>query len=284
MAKRPALLPTVQVGDCCELLQRIESASIDLCIGDPPYNIGYAYDTEFNAGDKLSPDQYLAWSKRWIDEVHRVLKANGAFWLACHWRYVSELDCLAKQLGFVKQDHVLWYYSFGANQTKGLTNSVTHWLYFTKGARGTFNADAIRVPSARQAIYNDKRANPKGRLPDTLWILRPQEVPEGFQPLENAWHIPRIAGTFKRRSPGAANQIPEELLARIIQLCSNAGETVLDPFCGTGSTAATAKKLGRNFLTMELSSDVAALATRRILATKVGDPLDGPLQVRVAQT
>ena len=142
----------------------------------------------------------------------------------------------------------------------------------------TFNRDEARVPSARALVYQDKRANPDGRLPDDTWILRPQELnQEAFPEFGDTWHIPRIAGTFHQRIEGAPNQMPEQLLGRIIRNCSNPDDLVLDPFLGTGTTCAVAKKLGRRYVGIEQSSTFLAGAERRVRACKPGDALDGPL-------
>ena len=78
----------------------------------------------------------------------------------------------------------------------------------------TFNAEdpQVRVPSARALVYADKRANPNGRLPDDTWILRPQDLPHGFQPMDDTWYFARVAGTFKERQGFHGCQMPEQLL------------------------------------------------------------------------
>src|SRR5512147_2560984 len=143
--------------------------------------------------------------------------------------------------------------------------------------RFTFTADAptVRVPSARQLVYADGRANPKGRLPDNTWILRPQDVPGGFGPDQDTWYFPRVAGTFKEREGFHGCQMPEQLLGRIIRCCSNPKEVVLDPFGGSGTTLAVAKKLDRQWLGFELSADYVAKIKSRLRDAKVGDELDG---------
>src|SRR6202007_242557 len=111
----------------------------------------------------------------------------------------------------------------------------------------------IRVPSARQLVYADRRAHPTGRLPDGTWILRPQDLLDGFNASEDTWYFPRVCGTFKERAGWHGCQMPEQLLGRIIRACSHEGDLVLDPFAGSGTTLAVAKKLGRHFLGFELS-------------------------------
>ncbi len=139
----------------------------------------------------------------------------------------------------------------------------------------TFNVEEIRVPSARQLVYGDKRANPKGRLPDDTWVLRPQDLPDGFQSGEDTWYFPRVAGTFKERAGFHGCQMPEQLLGRIIRTCSQPGQVVLDPFAGSGTTLAVAKKLHREFIGFELSSDYAGKIEERLAGIHAGDALDG---------
>lgn len=266
------------VGDCLHGLLRLPAASISLAFADPPFNIGFDYG-EGEYADNLKGDEYRRWCQDWIAEVHRVLHPTGTFWLSIGDEYVSELDVVAKQCGFFKRCHVCWYYTFGVNSPGKFTRSHSHLLYFTKHQKKfTFNADSIRVPSARAMVYNDKRANPDGRLPDDTWILRPQEIPEGFPADHDTWYFPRIAGSFHRRQPGAPNQMPEQLLGRVIRACSNPGDVVLDPFVGTGTTLVVAKKLDRKYLGYEISAAFAEPARKRIHAAKVGDPLDTPIQ------
>jgi site-specific DNA-methyltransferase (adenine-specific) len=171
---------------------------------------------------------------------------------------------------------VVWYYTFGVNCKFKFTRSHAHLFHMVKDPTDfTFNADEIRVPSARQLVYGDSRANPKGRLPDDTWILRPQDLPEGFQPLEDTWYFPRVAGTFKERAGFHGCQMPEQLLGRIIRACSQPDDIVLDPFAGSGTTLAVAKKLGRRYLGFELSEEYTRLIKERLRGIRPGDALDG---------
>jgi site-specific DNA-methyltransferase (adenine-specific) len=257
-------------------MQRIEAGSVDLAFADPPFNIGYEYD---QYDDRQDAQKYLDWSEAWIAAVYRVLKPNGTFWLAIGDEYAAELKVAAQRIGFTTRSWVVWYYTFGVNCTKKFSRSHAHLFHFVKDAREfTFNAEdpAVRVPSARAMVYGDKRANPKGRLPDDTWILRPQDLPDGFQPGEDTWYFARVAGTFKERQGFHGCQMPEQLLGRIVRVSSNPGELVLDPFAGSGTTLAVAKKLGRSWIGCELSADYARAATKRLAAIKPGDALDGP--------
>ena len=266
----------VHQGDCLEGLRELADGSVDLAFADPPFNIGYEYD-EYD--DRLQSQAYLDWSRRWTTEVIRVLKPEGTFWLAIGDEYAAELKVmLTGEQGLTCRSWVIWYYTFGVNCKNKFSRSHAHLFYFVKDAANfTFNADdpAIRVPSARQLVYGDKRANPKGRLPDDTWILRPQDIPDSFGAHEDTWYFPRVNGTFKERKGWHGCQMPEQLLGRIIRSCTHPGEVVLDPFAGSGTTLAVAKKLGRRFVGYELSQQYAEQAQARIAAIAEGQPLDG---------
>jgi len=261
-------------GDCLELLPRIAAGSIDLIFADPPFNIGYDYDIY---DDRRDTQAYLDWTRSWGLEVVRVLKPDGTFWLAIGDEFAAEMKVLFhRELGLSLRNWVIWYYTFGVHCTRKLSRSHAHLFYFVKDPkRFTFNDRDIRVPSARQLIYFDARANPEGRLPDDTWILRPQDVPGGFSADSDTWYQPRVCGTFKERAGWHGCQMPEQLLGRIIRATSNPGEIVLDPFAGSGTTLVVAKKLGRRFLGFELSPDYARAAQQRIDDSRPGQALKG---------
>lgn len=263
-------------GDCLELFKKLDAGSVNLVFADPPFNIGYEYDVYH---DRKGDSEYLEWSKKWMHGVHRALAPDGTFWLAIGDEYAAELKWIAtRDLGFYCRSWVIWYYTFGVNCTRKFNRSHVHLFHFVKNpTEFTFNADdpAVRVPSARQLVYADGRANPRGRLPDDTWILRPQDLPEGFQPIDDTWYFPRVAGTFKERAGFHGCQMPERLLARIVLVSSKPGDCVLDPFSGSGSTLAVAKKLGRRWMGFELSKEYVRLVRSRLDGISVGDPLDG---------
>src|SRR5207244_2765262 len=118
-------------------------------------------------------------------------------------------------------------------------------------------------------------AHANGRLPDDTWILRPQDLPEGFKADEDTWYFSRVCGTFKERAGWHGCQMPEQLLGRIIRVCSDAGELVLDPFAGSGTTLVVAKKLGRRWLGFELSPNYVARTQARLDAAAEGQLLEG---------
>jgi site-specific DNA-methyltransferase (adenine-specific) len=265
---------TVRNQDCIAGLKQLPDGVADLAFADPPFNIGYDYDVYH---DKLESENYLAWSRDWMSQIVRVLKPNGTFWLAIGDEYAAELKVMMqRELGLTCRSWVVWYYTFGVNCKSKFSRSHAHLFHMVKQADDfTFNADAIRVPSARQLVYGDTRANPTGRLPDDTWILRPQDTPESFTSEEDTWYFPRVCGTFKERAGWHGCQMPEQLLGRIIRACSNEGELVVDPFGGSGTTLAVAKKIKRRFLGFELSEQYAARVNARLESISPGDPLDG---------
>jgi site-specific DNA-methyltransferase (adenine-specific) len=267
-------LNTIHCKDCIQGLQQLDAGTVDLAFADPPFNIGYDYDV-YN--DRRDSESYLDWSKKWMGAVCRVLKPTGTFWLAIGDEYAAELKIIAqRELGLTCRSWVVWYYTFGVNCTKKFSRSHAHLFHFIRNRKKfTFNSHAIRIPSARQTVYADGRAKPDGRLPDDTWILRPQDVENGFKADQDTWYFPRVAGTFKERAGFHGCQMPEQLLGRIIKLCSNAGDVVLDPFAGSGTTLAVAKKLGRRWLGLELSEKYANKATERLDRVQEGQPLAG---------
>jgi len=272
--------------DCLAGLKRLDAGTVDLAFADPPFNIGYDYDVY---RDRLQSDRYLAWSRDWTAEVVRVLKPDGTFWLAIGDEYAAELKLmLQKEHGLTCRSWVVWYYTFGVHCQTKFARSHAHLFYMVKDPnRFTFNGEAVRVPSARQLVYADRRANPAGRMPDDTWILggrelppdqwvlRPQDLPEGFQAEGDTWYFPRVCGTFAERAGWHGCQMPERLLARIILACSNEKDLVVDPFAGSGTTLAVAKKLGRRFLGFELSADYTRNVKKRLAGIRAGDPLEG---------
>ncbi|QDU54853.1 DNA methyltransferase [Aeoliella mucimassa] len=276
----PVVETSIHHGDCIEHMRSLPGESIDLAFADPPFNIGYDYD---KYDDSQADDDYLDWSRAWMEEIHRLLIPTGSFWLAIGDEYAADLKVIAdRQIGFTTRSWVVWYYTFGVNCKRKFSRSHVHLFHFVKDPdKFTFNADdpAVRIPSARALVYGDKRANPLGRLPDDTWIFRPQDFQSdryGFNAMDDTWYFARVAGTFKERQGFHGCQMPEQLLGRIIRVSSNEGEKVFDPFSGSGTTLAVAKKLGRQFAGCELSEEYVRYATERLESVKSGDPLDGP--------
>jgi len=267
-------LNTLHNTDCIKGMAKLPEGCVDLAFADPPFNIGYDYDIY---EDKRAADEYLDWTRQWGAALMRALKPTGTFWLAIGDDFAAELKMIfQRELGLTCRSWVIWYYTFGVNCKFKFSRSHTHLFHFVKDAKNcTFNSDAIRVPSARQLVYADVRSNPQGRLPDDTWILRPQDLTDGFQSDEDVWYFPRVCGTFRERAGWHGCQMPEQLLGRIIRTSSNEGELVMDPFAGSGSTLVVAKKLGRKYVGFELSKSYAENVRERLEKVSAGERLSG---------
>jgi len=234
----------VYLGDCIEIMKSLPAGSVDLIFADPPFNIGIRYD---NYNDNQKYEDYYNWSERWITETYRILKKTGSIYIAIGDEFTAEINIILKRNGFYFRNWIIWYYTFGQNQRKKFNRAHTNIHYFTKDKEDfTFNDEAIRIPSARQLVYNDKRAHPQGKVPDDVWTFS------------------RVCGTFKERLGDHPCQMPESLLERIIKTSSNEGDIVLDPFGGTGTTVAVAKKLKRKYITIEISEKYFNVINKRL--------------------
>jgi DNA modification methylase len=251
----------ILTGDCLGHLAGLPEGCVDLAFADPPFNIGYEYDLY---DDRKPRESYLAWTERWLAAVRRVLKPDGSLYVAIGDEYAAEVKVRLDGLGLTLRNWIVWHYTFGVHCTRKFSRSHAHIFYYAiDPKRFTFNADAVRVPSARQTTYADRRANPAGKLPDDTWVLRPQEDDRLFRPGSDTWYASRVCGTFKERT-GHPCQMPEAVLERIIRVSSNPGDVVLDPFAGSGTTLAVSKRLGRRYLGIELSPEYAEAIRQRL--------------------
>jgi DNA modification methylase len=262
-------------GDCIDVMGGMDAASAPLVFADPPFNIGLRYD---QYKDRLSYEAYYQWSSEWVAQAYRVLSANGSIYVAMGDEFAAELNIILKRAGFIFRNWITWHYAFGENQKMKFSRCKTHILYFTKSMDVTFNQQDILVPSARQLIYGDKRAKAGGKTPDDVWPVyadaggAAHELAVWPQDWE-VWRDSRVCGTFKERlikPDGSAHpcQMPLSILRRIIRASSNVGDMVLDPFSGTGTTAAAAVELGRRFCAIDVSLEYCALGAERLFGDR----------------
>lgn len=243
---------TIYCGDCVELLNTWTPGSIDLAFADPPFNIGYVYDRYH---DDRPDDEYVAWTKDWMAAVSRTLKPNGSFYIAIGDEFAADVRIIGRELGLHLRNWIIWRYAFGQNMKAKFCRAHTHIFYFTKHrSEFVFNDHLLRFPSARHTEYQDLRANGAGRLPDDVWD-----------------EFPRVCGTFKERAGFHGCQMPEALLMRIVMASSKPGDTVLDPFVGSGTTAVAAKRLGRKYVGIDLSQEYVEHIRKRLKTTAKAD-------------
>ncbi|MFQ5806506.1 MAG: DNA-methyltransferase [Phycisphaerae bacterium] len=236
---------TVYCGDALKLLPKWPAASVDLVFADPPYNIGYIYDRYH---DDRPDEEYVAWCRAWMAACQRVLKPSGSFYIAIGDDFAADLRIVGRELGMHLRNWIIWRYTFGQHMKNKFCRAHTHIFYFTKHPREfTFNDRALRFPSARHTEYQDLRANPLGRLPDDVWD-----------------EFSRVCGTFKERDGLHGCQMPEAMLTRIVLASSNPGDIVLDPFVGSGTTAVAAKRLGRRYVGIDISTEYVQRTRQRL--------------------
>jgi DNA modification methylase len=227
--------PTWEIrhADCITELPKIKTTSVRLVFADPPYNIGIDYG-KGKQSDSLSDDAYLSWCWEWIRFCVSTLADNGSMWVMINDEYADEIGLLLTKAGLHRRAWIKWYETFGVNCSNNFNRCSRHIFYcVVDPKRFIFNADAVNTPSARQEKYNDKRANPGGKIWDDVWT------------------VPRLTGTCEERIPGVPTQVPLEIMRAIVGCASDPGDVVLDPFCGSGSTGAAAIELGRQFIGIE---------------------------------
>lgn len=248
-------------GDCVKLLRKLPRKA-NLLICDPPYSFGMPYDAY---DDNLTYEEYMTWTGQWMDAAVQALDKNGSMFVFVPDEWVSEVDILArKKLKLYKQRQIIWAFTFGQKAQKNFTRSHCHILYFTKSRTFTFNVDEIKVPSARQLVYNDKRAVAGGKPPDDTWMLLSSQMEPYMQPDQDTWLVSRICGTFKERRKHSPNQIPVPIMDRIVRACSNPGDLVVDPFCGSGSSAMPCKEHGRDWTGFDVSKTCISETQKRL--------------------
>ena len=224
-------------GDSVAWMAGVTDPFADLVIADPPFNINFPYDS-YN--DRLPEDVYLDWSRQWIKLASALMVGDGNLLICMGDEHVSDLDVICrKELGLHRLNWMIWHYKFGQSgkldSRRKFTRSKTHILRFGKIENPYFNAAAVAVPSDRQRLYSDKRADPRGKCPDDVFIHK------------------RVCGTHHERFPGIATQMPVALLRPWVKAMCKPGGFVFDPFPGSGSSLDAAKREGCQFLGVELS-------------------------------
>ena len=244
-------------GDSLELLKQIPDKSIDLVFADPPYNLQLK-DTLYrpdqtpveavtNDWDKFDTYQaYDNFSLLWLKESKRVLRDGGTLWVIGSYHNILRLGTSIQNLGFWILNDIIWH----------KTNPMPNF----RGTRFTNAHETLLwCATARKAKYTFNYQNLK-------------ELNEGKQ-MRSDWHIPICAGKERLRESNNQRshptQKPEALLYRILVSSTNKGDTVLDPFLGSGTTAVMAKKLQRNFIGFEQDKEYIKLAKKRLKQTKV---------------
>jgi len=251
----------VYIGDCRQRLSgvpEVRAGVVDLVFADPPFNWNRAYD---KWDDAMPREDYLAFTREWLDLCIGALRPGGALWVNIPDDTAAEIVMHLKGRGLEMENWCIWHYRFGQNIKTRFINSKVHALYFTKpagfdGPQRTWNVDAVLEPSDRATTYFDPRTYDKK-----------DGVAAGMRTPLDVWYGQywgRIQGNNKERRPNHDNQLPEVYLERVIRACSNAGDLVMDPFLGSGTTGVMAHALKRRFIGCEFSAENAKSAFARI--------------------
>jgi len=249
------------VDDCIEALRRLPDRSVDLVFADPPYNLQLGGDLHRPDNSKVdavddawdqfaSFEHYDRFTKAWMSECRRVLKDSGALWVIGSYHNIFRVGATLQDLGFWVLNDVVWRKSNPMPNFKGTRFTNAHetliWAAKSRGQRRyTFNYDALKTANDDLQMRSD-------------------------------WSLPLCTGEERVKTDNGQKahptQKPEALLHRVILASSKPGDVILDPFFGTGTTGAAAKRLGRRYIGIERDAEYARLAEQRISAVQPIDP------------
>ena len=245
-------LDQVLIGDCRQVLQELPEDSIDLAFADPPYNLQLegelwrpnqtrvdAVDDDWDQFDSFN--HYDQFTREWLSACRRVLKPTGTLWVIGSYHNIYRVGKILQDLGFWFLNDVVWVKANPMPNFRGVRYTNAHetllWMQKQKGAKYTFNYHAM-----------------KG-LNDDLQM-------------RSDWYIPLCTGKERLKDnegeKAHPTQKPEALLYRVIMSSSNPEDVILDPFFGTGTTGAVARKLHRHFIGVEIDKKYADLAMQRV--------------------
>ncbi len=247
------------LGDCVPYMRKLAGhVGVDLTVTSPPYNIGKSYES------KKSLEDYVEWSKQWMNLVYATTSEAGSFWLNVGY---TPLHPRAKALPlayllwdlapFHLVQEVVWTYGAGVAGRKFYSPRNEKFLWYVMNEdRYTFNLDAVRDPDVkypRQYKNGKLKVNPLGKNPTDVW------------------QFPKVTSGMDRssaeRTPHPA-QFPEAVIERVVRASSNPGELVLDPFVGSGTTAVVAVRNQRVALGFERDEAYCELAVKRYQAAR----------------
>lgn len=246
------------LGDSINWLKSIKSKSIDLIFADPPYNIKKADWDTFE-----SQEEYIKWSMQWIEEASRVLKDNGTLYICGFSEILADLKHPASKY-FKSCRWIVWHYKNKANLGNDWGRSHESILHFRKSKVFSVNIDQIRIPYGEHTLkypnHPQAETSQYNNVNSEKMIWEPN--PLGAKP-KDVLEIPTTCNGMHEKTPHPT-QKPEELLRKIILASSNENDTVLDPFCGSGTTPICAEQLKRKWLACDLSNEYLTWAVKRI--------------------
>lgn len=242
---------TAICGDAIEELSKLPDKSVDLIVTDPPYNLNKDYG---NNQDKREFDEYIEFSKLWLEEACRVLKDDGTLYVFMGMKYISYIySILEQELGMHFNSWITWFYTQGIGKTKGFSPRHDDILMFVKDPKKfTFNLDAIRVPQKfYRSVNNMRGANPG-----------------------NVWEFSHMHYCNKNRKKHPT-QKPEGLYERMILASSNEGDVVVDPFVGSGTMLRVCQQTNRYGIGIDINPEYIGMTEERLLEPFAGfDSID----------
>jgi site-specific DNA-methyltransferase (adenine-specific) len=252
-------------GDSIEWLKSLPSESVDMIFADPPYNIKKADWDTFE-----SQEEYIKFSMRWIEQSARVLKPTGTLFVCGFSEILADIKHPASRL-FKSCRWIVWHYKNKANLGSDWGRSHESILHFRKSKNFTFNIDDVRIPYNEHTLKYPSHPQAEtsqygnGKSRNNVW----EPHPNGAKPKDvldipqDLVEIPTTCNGMHEKTPHPT-QKPEELLRKLILASSNVGDTVLDPFCGSGTTPVCAEQLQRKWMACDLSPEYLDWATDRI--------------------
>ena len=251
-------------GDAIEILRQISRARIDLLFADPPYNLTKKFGKE--KFSSRSSDEYEVWLDSWLRLCVPLLKPTASIYICGDWRSSSAIQRVGSKY-FKLQNRITWEREKGRGAKANWKNATEDIWFFTMSDDFTFNLDAVKQRRRVMAPYRengkpkdwDESANGNFRdtHPSNIWT----DITIPF------WSMPE--------NTDHPTQKPEKLLAKIILASTIAGDLILDPFAGSGTTAVAAKKLGRNFVAIEADEDYCLLAAKRLEIAETDTSIQG---------
>lgn len=225
--------------DALEELKQIPSNSIDLIVADPPYNLGKDYG---NDSDSREFEDYLDFTKQWTAECKRIITDTGTIYVFMGFRFISYLyQILEREHRLRFNNWICWHYTQGIGKKKGFSPRHDDVLVFTKSSNFYFNIDAVRIP---QKFYRSVN-NMRGANPGDVWEFS---------------HV-HYCNENRQNHP---TQKPEGLIERMVLASSKIGDTVLDPFSGSGTTLRVCQQLERNCIGIEINAEYVEQIKNRL--------------------
>lgn len=251
--------------DTFRALNYLPDNCVDLMIVDPPYNLTKVFGgKQFKAMDFR---QYQKWLDKWLKKTVRLLKEDASVYICSDWKTSLAIPEIAGKY-FMLQNRISWEREKGRGALNNWKNCLEDIWFFTKSDKYTFNLNAVKMMRPVIAPYRDDKGKPKD------WENRGGEKIRLTSP-SNIWTDISIPFWSMPENTPHPTQKPEKLIAKLILASSNPGDLVFDPFLGSGTTAVTAKKLGRRYLGIEREKEYVAYAGFRLEKAETDRSIQG---------